>query len=80
MNIVVKSSFWRDSDIPTLFGDEDTMFVEDEDISTLLVKLNVYKSTSQARRAGRKGPIPSGYTEYKASKKVTLYIWNPTEE
>lgn len=79
-NIVVKSSAWRDSDIKTIFEDEDVLFTEATDLPTLLVELGIFKSKSQARKASRDGPIPNGYThEFKASKKRRLYIWNPTE-
>ena len=79
MNIVVKTSPWLKSDIKTLFGDEEVTFVDDILMPTLLAQLKIYKSASQARQAGREGDIPKGYTEFKASKKRTLYIWNPTE-
>lgn len=84
MNIVVTDSAWQDSDIETLYGDfsgdvEEVTFVENKPLPNLLVELGVYKSTSQARRAGREGEIPSGWTQYKASRKVTLWIWNPDE-
>lgn len=85
MNIIVSDSKWVQSDIAALFGDfnncveEDVMFVNDIPMPNLLVKLGVFKSTSQARRAGRIGDIPKGWSQYKASRKVTLWIWNPTE-
>lgn len=79
-NIVVKSSAWCDSDIKTIFEDEDVLFTEAVDLPSLLVELEIFKSKSQARKAGRDGAIPDGYThEFKASKKRRLYIWNPTE-
>ena len=85
MNIIVKSSCWKQEDIPLLYGDinsteiEDVIYVEDIPIPNLLVNLGIFKSTSQARRAGRTGNIPKGWTQYKASRKTTLWIWNPTE-
>ncbi|ATN93526.1 hypothetical protein [Pseudoalteromonas phage J2-1_QLiu-2017] len=78
-NIVVSSSPWLHTDITTIFGDEEVLFVPDTSLPTLLAELGIYKSTSKARQANRVGPIPKGYTEFKASKKKTLYIWNPTE-
>lgn len=78
-NIVIKSSPWIESDLKTIFGDEEIYFAESNEMSLLMKELDVYKSTSQARNAGRIGDIPTGYTELKASKKRHLFIWNPTE-
>lgn len=79
-NVIVKTSAWTERDIETLFGGEPVHFTEATDLSNLMVELGVYKSTSQARRAGREGPIPEGFTDrFKASKKVMIWIWNPTE-
>jgi hypothetical protein len=79
MNIVVASSRWRQADIKLLYADEDVKFVDDVPVPNLLVALGIFPSTSKARHAGRVGDIPKGWTEYKASKKETLWIWNPTE-
>jgi hypothetical protein len=63
-----------------LFGDETVHFTDASDLPGLLVELGIYKSKSDARRAGREGPIPDGWThELRASKKNRLWIWNPTE-
>lgn len=79
-NVVIKSSKWRDSDIETLFGDEEVFFAESDELGALMRELGVFPSASAARRAGRHGPVPDGWThEYKASKKRRLWIWNPTE-
>ncbi len=79
-NVIVKTSNWKESDIETLFGDEEVHFTEANDLSVLMKELGVFPSTSEARRAGRVGPIPEGFTEeFKASKKRRLWIWNPTE-
>jgi hypothetical protein len=79
-NIIVRHSAWRKSDIPTLFGNEEVHFTDANELSVLMKELGVFKSTSEARRAGRTGPIPDGFTfEFKASKKRRLWIWNPTE-
>jgi hypothetical protein len=78
-NIVIQDSPWIASDIPTLFEDEEVFFSTSFELSSLMKELGVYKSTSEARRNNRKGEIPLGYTQYKASKKVILYIWNPSE-
>lgn len=79
MNIVVKDSPWTKRDLEIIYEDEEVIFVDNIQLPTLLAQLKVYKSASQARQAGRVGEIPAGYTELKASKKRTLYIWNPTE-
>lgn len=79
MNIVVKTSPWTKRDLEIIYEDEGVEFVDDVQLPTLLAQLKIYKSASQARQAGRVGNIPTGYTELKASKKKTLYIWNPTE-
>ena len=79
-NVIVKNSNWKESDIETLFDDEEVHFTEANDLSVLMKELGVFPSTSEARRAGRVGPIPEGFTEeFKASKKRRLWIWNPTE-
>ena len=78
-NVVVKDSPWLESDIKTVFEDEEVHFTTSEDLPNLLREVGVYKSNSEARRNNRVGDIPSGYTELKASKKRRLYIWNPTE-
>ncbi|MBF84539.1 MAG: hypothetical protein CL489_08700 [Acidobacteria bacterium] len=78
-NIIVDNGNVLDSDKELIFGDEEVITTEVMPLPNLLHTLGVYKSTSQARKAGRVGDIPTGYTEYKASKKVRLFIWNPTE-
>lgn len=79
MNIVVKDSPWTASDLNTLFETEDIIFTEAKCMSNLMVELGVFPSTSKARAAGRFGAIPSGYTEFKASKKKRIWIWNPSD-
>lgn len=79
-NIIITSSAWLESDIKTLFGDEQVFFAESDEMSALMRELGVFTSASAARRAGREGPIPDGWTaEFKASKKRRIWIWNPTE-
>ncbi len=79
-NIIITSSPWQESDVKTLFGDEQVFFAESDELSALMRELEVFPSASAARRAGREGPIPDGWTaEFKASKKRRLWIWNPTE-
>jgi len=79
MNIVVQSSKYTPRDLELIFPDEQVIAVPNVPLPTLLKMLKVYKSASEAIRAGRTGEIPTGYTELKASKKRTIYIWNPTE-
>jgi hypothetical protein len=79
-NIVVKSSKWKEEDLEMLFDDEEVHFTEETTIPRLMKELNIFPSTSQAIRAGRTGDISEGFTDrFKASKKRTLWIWNPTE-
>ncbi|MCP4528559.1 MAG: hypothetical protein GY833_21990 [Aestuariibacter sp.] len=78
-NIVVSHAPWLESDIPTLFEGEEVLYCDAQDLPNLMVEVGAYPSTSKARHAGRQGALPQGYTEFKASKKRTLYIWNPTE-
>lgn len=66
-------------DLELLFPGEQVIVVQDMPLPSLLKTLKVYKSSNQAIRAGRVGSIPTGFTELKASKKVTLWIWNPSE-
>lgn len=83
-NIIVDTKFIQDGDVESIFGDgkgdiEEVLYIQDVSLDFLLKELGVYKSTSEARRAGRSGPIPTGYTELKASKVHRLFIWNPSE-
>ncbi len=85
-NVVIKGSAWDPGDLDILFADigganqEDVFFAESDELSALMRELGIYPSASAARRAGRHGPIPKGWTpEFKASKKRRLWIWNPTE-
>lgn len=86
MNILVLPSDWSPKDLPTIFSDlnltydEPILCVSGQDLPQLLKKLKIYKSTSEAIRAGKTGPVPKGYTCYKASKKHRLYIWNPGDK
>lgn len=82
MNVVVANKNVLSTDKITLFENEEVIFVIPDnarDLPSLLVFLGIYKSTSQARQAGRTGEVPTGWTVMKASKKVELFIWNPTE-
>ena len=79
-NVVVRHSKWQERDIELLFEDEEVHFTDATCLSVLMKEMGIFKSTSSARQAGRFGPIPKGFTfEFKASKKVRLWIWNPTE-
>ena len=84
MNIVIKNSAWTERDLDLLFGDdngrEEIVFAESDEMGALMRELGVFESASAARRAGREGPVPAGWTDnFKASKKVRIWIWNPTE-
>lgn len=66
-------------DAQALWEDEPFELMSATDLPDLLVQCGIYKSKSEARRAGRDGPIPPGWTQMKASKKVPVFcIWNPT--
>jgi hypothetical protein len=79
-NVVVRNSAWIEEDLKTLFGNEEVHFTDCDELGVLMRELDIFPSASAARRAGRSGDIPSGWTgEYKASKKRRLWIWNPTE-
>lgn len=79
-NVVIRSSKWRDEDLRLLFGDDEVFFAESDELSALMRELGIFDSASAARRAGREGPIPTGWTDaFKASKKRRLWIWNPDE-
>ncbi len=83
MNIIIKSSDWIEGDQILVFGDwdcelnEEVIFVESTNFTDLMIELGIYASKNHAKRDGRVGNIPLGYSEYRASKKVKLYIWNP---
>lgn len=80
MNIVVNQSDWTSRDIELLFSGEPVEFVDNKPLPNLLAELGVYKSTTQARKAGRVGELPKGWSEIKASKKVTIWLWNPQDQ
>jgi hypothetical protein len=84
VNVIIEGSKIEPGDADLLFGDgrstELYQTIAAQDLPQLLVKLGIYATTSDARRAGRTGPIPPGFTLMKASKQVrVLAIWNPTE-
>ena len=81
INVVIEDSPWVQRDLEIIFDEGDAIvFVNSSvPIERFLADFNVYKSSSEARRAGKQGLFPKGYTEMKASKKVRLFIWNPSE-
>ena len=79
-NVIIKNSAWRESDIETLFEDEQVFFAESDEMGALMREMKIFPSAGAARRAGRAGPVPAGWTaEFKASKKRRIWIWNPSE-
>lgn len=79
-NIIVNGPFVREGDANLLFGDQPVHFTSAPDMPNLLKELGIFESTSEARRAGRVGPIPKGFTnDFKASKKRRIWIWNPEQ-
>jgi hypothetical protein len=79
MNIIINSSPWTQRDIEILFEQEDVIFSSADDIPTLMAEQNMYPSKNKAIQANRTGSIPLGFTVYKANKKTTMWIWNPSE-
>ncbi|CAL9991826.1 hypothetical protein VPHD479_0329 [Vibrio phage D479] len=80
INIVVDNEFVQPTDAPTLFDDVPlTIIPASFTMTDLVVELGLFKSKSQARKAGRVGPIPTGWSELKGNKKTFLFVWNPTE-
>ena len=78
-NVIVEHSQWKPEDIVLLFGTEAVHYTSETMLPNLLKELGIFKYTSEAIRAGRKGSIPVGWSEIKASKKRRLWIWNPDE-
>lgn len=79
MNIVMQNSFWTQRDLNLLFGDEPVIFSIAKDLQTLVTELELFPSKNKAIAANRIGSIPLGWTVMKGNKKVTLWIWNPSE-
>jgi len=85
-NVVVGKA-WRLSELDTLFARyrqkvdlKEIHFTEAVNLETLALELGAYKSKGEARRAGRVGPIPSGWTMTWINKRRMVYIWNPAHE
>lgn len=79
-NVLILSEHVLPTDAAILFGKEEVYVTTEIDLPRLLVEIGVFKSTSEARRAGRLGEVPSGWTDqFKASRKRRLWIWNPSE-
>jgi hypothetical protein len=62
-NVLVKESTWTGRDLEILFDgphhkNEEIFLTFARDIPNLLVEMKCYKSTGEARRAGRIGNIP----------------------
>ena len=55
---------------------EPVYYTKASNLETLCYELGGYKSKSEARRAGRYGEIPKGYSEMWLNKKTRLYIYN----
>lgn len=79
MNICLRKSPHTPRDLDLLFGSEPVHMSDAEDLQSLMLECKIYKSKSQSIKAGRHGPIPQGWTVLRASRKVTLWIWNPSE-
>lgn len=68
MNVVVGAGD------PPVWAWEDEPFGRSEasTLPELLVELGIYATRSEARRAGRDGPVAEGFTMLRASKKVPV--------
>jgi hypothetical protein len=80
MNVVIYNQYFRNSDQKILFGDEPCYMLDSQVtlLPNLLVALGLYKNTSVARRAGRSGEIPKGWSEIQGNKLTKVWIWNPS--
>jgi hypothetical protein len=77
---MIDRGFLQPGDAKLLFGDEPVHVTKTTDMSQLMKEIGVYPSSSEARRCGRVGPVPDGFTDaFKASKSRRIWIWNPTE-
>lgn len=79
MNVVVDNGNVQEGDIFTLFGNAPVLVVKPMLLQDLMVLVKAYNSKSKAIQCGRSGQIPAGFSEFKANKILTLWIWNPTE-
>lgn len=86
-NIIIADSCHELGDELSIFGElingehvlrEQVLYKEAPSLEVLYRDLGIYKSSSEAKRAGKGGEIPLGYSEHKASKKRRVYIWNPS--
>lgn len=77
-NVVIKTSPYQERDLHTLFGDEDVIFKDVTDLPRLLADLGIFKSTTQARKAGHSGELPLGWSVL-GTKKKRVFLWNPSE-
>lgn len=82
-NIIIKHSNWEDGDINLFFAGVDEELTHDDihfsdatTIEELMVELGHFPSNGQSRKAGRHGPIPVGFTKFKAGKKRWIWILN----
>lgn len=57
------------------WGSEPYVRSLDETLPALLCGMGIYRTRSEARRAGRDGPVPFGFTQLRASKTKTIWIW-----
>ena len=79
MNVIVNNEFFQTTDKTTLFEEEDCYILDDSVtlLPNLLVTLGLYKTTSEARRAGRVGELPKGWSVIQGNKLTTVWVWNP---
>ena len=75
---IILGDKWTDLDLWSMFDGEPVRISSAIDLPNLTKEVNAYKSTSEARRAGRTGDIPKGFSnKLKLSKKIYVWIFNP---
>ena len=58
MNVGIKDSKYTQRDLDLIFNSGDIVFATSTTLDQLCKELGIYKSTPEARRAGRIGNIP----------------------
>lgn len=82
-NVIIKNKYYKENEdlVPILFDEEEVIFIEDDNIDMydILVKLNIFRSKSEARKNWKKTKkdIPDGFTDImkigKLNKRITIY-------
>ena len=78
-NVIIKNGHERPTDLALFFGEQEEAFLlEATDWADVLVQLGIFPSKSQARKNGRAGPLPPGFSEHKIGKNF-VWLLNATE-